>query len=299
MRAIKSSSFFSGNTSLNICVCSSSYVWMKYSIFFIVAITGLAIILLLGMIISFMAPIVVHEGIGSLFLLTWFPKQGFFGLLSMIIGSFLLAMLALIIGLPLSVGISLWSLSRVSNSLIVKSVKFLIKSMTAIPTVVYGFTAIFLLIPFVRNFFGGSGFSLLSAGIILSILIVPTMVLIITSALQPRLETVCPEALAVGFSRLELLLFFVIPSSLRVIITAAIIGFGRAIGDTLISLMLSGNTPQVPQSFTEGFRTITAHIALVSANEVSGSAYSSLFLAGFILLSMNVFMAFILRKIGK
>ena len=140
---------------------------------------------------------------------------------------------------------------------------------------------------------------LLSAGVMLILLVLPSMVLVLEAGLRPRLERLCPWGLALGFSRLDMLRLFVLPKSGRCLAAAAVLGFGRAVGDTLIPLMLAGNAPGVPGGFTEGLRTLTAHMALVTANEVGGAAYNSLFAAGLILLLVNAAASLALRRLGE
>ena len=92
---------------------------------------------------------------------------------------------------------------------------------------------------------------------------------------------------------------FVLPASIRALVSAGLLGFGRALGDTLIPLMLAGNAPAIPDSLNGGMRALTAHMALVTANEVGGAAYNSLFLAGLILLLTNAGASLLLRRLGE
>lgn len=217
----------------------------------------------------------------------------------MCLGSLALAGFALIIGWPLALGLCCWLLTEEARAArpLVKLTGTLIRFMTTIPTVVYGFAAVFLLTPLVRTALGGTGMCLLSAGIMLTLLILPTMVLVLEAGLGPRLERLCPWGQALGFSRLDLLRFFVLPKARRNLTAAAVLGFGRAVGDTLIPLMLAGNATQVPGGLTESLRTLTAHMALVTANEVGGAAYNSLFVAGLILLLVNGGVSLALRRL--
>ena len=132
----------------------------------------------------------------------------------------------------------------------------------------------------------------------LSLLALPTMVLILEAGLRPRLDRLCPGGLAVGLTRFELLWFFVIPQAKTTLLAAAVLGFGRIVGDTLLPLMLAGNAPQVPDRISEGVRTLAAHMALVTANEVGGAAYDSLFAAGALLLCINAAASLLLRRLA-
>ena len=258
-----------------------------------------AVSLLFVMILAAALPALIQPGPGSPLDWVWQPYQGHFGILPMCLGSLALAGSALIIGWPLALGLCCWLLTEEARAArpLVKLTGTLIRFMTTIPTVVYGFAAVFLLTPLVRTALGGTGMCLLSAGIMLTLLILPTMVLVLEAGLGPRLERLCPWGQALGFSRLDLLRFFVLPKARRNLTAAAVLGFGRAVGDTLIPLMLAGNATQVPGGLTESLRTLTAHMALVTANEVGGAAYNSLFVAGLILLLVNGGVSLALRRL--
>ena len=178
-----------------------------------------------------------------------------------------------------------------------KLIAALVRFMTAIPTVVYGFAAVFLLTPFVRAAFGGTGFCWLSAALMLAVLILPTIVLLLSAGIAPRLDRLLPGALALGFTRLDLVWLFVLPSAKKTLVSSFVLGFGRAVGDTLIPLMLAGNAPQIPHSYSSSLRTLTAHMAMVTSNEVGGAAYNSLFVAGALLLLVNVLVSLGVRRL--
>ena len=172
--------------------------------------------------------------------------------------------------------------------------------MTAIPTVVYGFAAVFLLTPLVREAAGqGSGLCWLSAACVLALLISPTMVLVMDVALREQMRRLLLPALSLGMSRHTVLACLALPAVRRWLLTAGLLGFGRAIGDTLIPLMLSGNAPNVPQNLFAGLRTLTAHMGLVTATDVGGPAYNSLFVAGGLLLCISTGVSLVLRRLEK
>ncbi len=211
------------------------------------------------------------------------------------------ALLALGLGWPLALGLACWLLTEESATArpLTRFVNGLIRFMTTVPTVVYGFAAVFLLTPLARTVLGGTGMCLASAAVMLVLLVLPTMVLILMAGLRPRLDRLCPWGLALGFSRLDLLRLFVLPGSGRTLASAAVLGFGRAVGDTLIPLMLAGNATQVPGGLAESMRSLTAHMALVTANEVGGAAYNSLFAAGLVLLAVNTGASLVLRRLVR
>lgn len=261
----------------------------------------LAVVLLFMMVLAAALPTISSPGPGGPLDWLWLPSQGRFGILPMCVGSLALALLALGLGWPLALGLACWLLTEESATArpLTRFVNGLIRFMTTVPTVVYGFAAVFLLTPLARTVLGGTGMCLASAAVMLVLLVLPTMVLILMAGLRPRLDRLCPWGLALGFSRLDLLRLFVLPGSGRTLASAAVLVFGRAVGDTLIPLMLAGNATQVPGSLAESMRSLTAHMALVTANEVGGAAYNSLFAAGLVLLAVNTGASLVLRRLVR
>ena len=261
----------------------------------------LAVVLLFGMIVAAALPAMQVSGPGGPLGWDWQPAQGRYGILPMCVGSLALAALSLTLGWPLAVGLSCWLLTE-ENSKLQPLVRFtygLVRFMTTVPTVVYGFAAVFLLTPFARAMLGGTGMCLAAAAFMLILLILPTMTLILMAGLRPRIERLCPWGLALGFSRFDLMRLFVLPRSGRNLASAAVLGFGRAVGDTLIPLMLAGNATHIPGGLSESMRSLTAHMALVTANEVGGAAYNSLFVAGLVLLAVNTAASLALRRLVR
>ena len=262
------------------------------------ALAFFAIAVLFSMIVAFALPVLLQGEGSSPLSWDWMPTQNKFGILPMLLGSLLLASLALMLSFPLALGIACWMVT-IGRGKLLKLMYMIIRFMTTIPTVVYAFAALFLLTPLIRQAMGGSGMSWLTAAIMVNILILPTMVLVLIAGLQPKLEAFALSGLALGFSRFELLLFFVLPQVKKTLLSALMLGFGRAIGDTLLPLMLAGNATQVPSGLADSMRTLTAHMALVTANEVGGGAYNSLFVAGFLLLLISTCITIAVKKLTK
>lgn len=259
-------------------------------------------VLLFLMIFAFAMPVFLRGGEGGgPFSWTWSPGQGRFGILPMAAGSLAMGVTAAVPGWCMGVCLCCWLLSPDTGSrigLFRRLVGGMVRVMTAIPTVVYGFAAVFLLAPAIRRGLGGSGFSWLTASVMLSLLILPTVVLVLQAGLAPRLQAVELPGRAMGLTRLQLLWHVVLPSSRATLLSAAVLGFGRAVGDTMLPLMLAGNAPVPPDSMLSSLRTLTAHMALVTSNEVGGAAYDSLFMAGLILLLVNAAVSLCLRRMG-
>jgi phosphate transport system permease protein len=244
----------------------------------------LAVASIFAFLLYFSWPLLFGGHAGEILSWRWRPFQGEYGILPMVCGSFLLAVSAMLLALPAGIGICCFAHGlgpRPMARIVIGIVRF----MTSIPTVVYGFVAVFLLVPLIRSAFShGSGFSWLAAGLTLSLLVLPTIVLMVDAQfrmVEPRIRL---TAAALGMNPAQSMVHVLLPLSRRGISAAAVLGFGRAVGDTLLPLMLAGNAPHVPGSLLEPLRTLTAHIALVVATDSQSSAYGSLFAAGLILL---------------
>ncbi|SIN79082.1 phosphate transport system permease protein [Halodesulfovibrio marinisediminis DSM 17456] len=243
----------------------------------------------------FSLPLFSFVKLQHVFSWSWQPFEGNFGILPMMLGSILLSVFALVLSYPLSLGICCY-IHGDSHSVLRKVMLLLVQFMTSVPTVIYGFVAVFLLVPFLRTFFRhGTGFSILAAGLILSLLILPTIVLIMHSQfaqIEPKIRL---TAKALGMSEAQKFIYIVFPDARKGLLTAAVLGFGRAVGDTLIPLMLAGNAVSQPESILDSIRTLTSHIALVVATDSQSDAYLSLFACGMVLFSSTIAVNIMLR----
>jgi len=225
----------------------------------------------------------------------WDPYGGNFGVLPMMVGTGVIASLALFIAAPIGLGCSaLISVLAKGNvgGFIRKAVEF----MTGIPTVVYGFVAIFLLVPLIREIFNkGTGMCVLSASIVLAVLILPTIVMFLTDAFNSVPGHYLDASAALGATPVQQLIFIIIPFSWRGIVSGLVLSAGRAVGDTLISLMIAGNALQIPRELSDASRTLTAHIALIIAGDCESPEFKSIFLCGLILFVFTACMVLILR----
>lgn len=217
---------------------------------------------------------------------TWRPYQGHYGILPMIVGSLALSTAAFMLAYPTALGICIFVCAPWANPWLrqcKRLVLAVITFMTAIPTIVYGFVSLFLLIPLLSTTVGGNGPSILAASLTLSLLILPTIVLFLHAALSETEQQTRLTSASLGCTPLQAVLLVVLPGSASGLRMAAIMGFCRAISDTLIPLTLAGNAPQIPASVFDSIRTLTAHIALVVATDNSSPAFHSLFACGLLL----------------
>ena len=231
---------------------------------------------------------------------SWNPKANEFGILTMLGNSLILSFSTLLVAFPCSLGIVcaliLPKKSKIGK-LLQTALSFLMRLMGSIPTILYAFGALFLLVPLLREAFGGSGRNLLACICVLSLVVLPTMVLLLESGIKKPFYHQHLNALALGMRDFETLIFVVIPKAKNVLIGAFLLGFGRAFGDTMIALMLSSNALNFATSLLDPLRVLSAHIALITANESVGEAYNALFVSGFLLIVINAFLALLARGI--
>jgi phosphate transport system permease protein len=260
-------------------------------------ISGLAICAILGFLVYFSLPLISQGQVGDILSWRWRPFQGDFGILPMIVGSLLLAFSALFLAYPVGVGLCGFAFSQQQKPW-GRMLLGIVRLMTGAPTVVYGFVSVFLLVPLVRNWFErGTGFCWLTACLTLSLLILPTIVLLIWSQLEQTAPETRLAAIALGFTPSQEVLWVLFPQASRGLAAAAVLGFGRAVGDTLVALMVAGNAPQISTSPLDALRTLTAHIALVLATDSTSLAYGSVFASGLILFCTAAMVNLALRRL--
>lgn len=233
----------------------------------------------------------------SLLFQQWLPGQGIYGIYPMLLGSGTISLLALCLSLPISLGTAFVAATLASHpwrKYIVAAVRF----MAGIPTVIYGFVAVFLLVPFMREqLTGGSGMNILTAGTVLALLIAPTMIVFFVNGLNSVEKSYCLAVDALGGRPIQKLLYLQLPQAWPTMVAGIIMGLGRAMGDTLISLMLAGNSIAVPHAVVDSGRTLTAHIALVIAADFSSMQFKSIFACGLVLYLFTVVVVALLRLI--
>ena len=271
------------------------------SIFFSASVFSAGITLFIsGFMIVLALPILKQGLFFDMLTSPWAPDHGLFGLGPMIVGTICIAFMALVISFPISLGCSFF-IGILNPKGLGKWLKKMVESMTAIPTVIYGFVGIFLLVPLVRELFlKGSGMCILSAAIMLSVLISPTMILFFVQsfAMVPQNDLNAVDAL--GGNTAQKFFYVVLPHSWKGMLTGIILSFGRAMGDTLIALMISGNSVAFPGSVLDSARTLTAHIALIIAADFDSIEFKTIFLGGtflYIMTSASIILTkFLFRK---
>jgi phosphate ABC transporter permease protein PstC len=228
------------------------------------------------------SPVMFKYGLRKfLFNLDWFPLEKSYGLLPMIIGSLFVTGGALVIGVPLGLACAI-ALTEFSSRHLRRVLKPVIELLAGIPSVVYGFIGVVILVPFIRDHFGGPGLSVLAASIILGIMILPTIISISIDSLEAVPRTYREGSIALGATRWQTTRMVMFPAAKAGIIASIILGMGRAIGETMAVIMIAGNAPIVPHSLLDPVRTLTSNIAL-EMGYAAGEHREALFATGVIL----------------
>ena len=271
------------------------FITAEQILFALTALVFALILLLFGFLFWFSIPIFFNSPL-ALFSLQWRPESGLYGIIPMVTGSLLLGLSSLLIAFPIAVGICGFFLIE-RYHIAALWLRRLLRLMAGIPTVVYGLAAIFILVPLLREVFRfGSGFCLLAVVIMVVLLILPVMVTMLDNHCQPLAKQIRLASYGLGFSDVQIIYHLVLPNCTRGMVSAALLGFNRAIGDTLLPLMLAGNAPQITGNALQSIRTLTAHIGLVLATENGSAAYNSLFAAGLLLLLISISVTLAIKK---
>jgi len=246
------------------------------------AFSSIAILLLITLFIFREgAPLLAKVGPGNFFSTEWRPGEGQFGIALMIVGTAAVTLGALLLGVPfgLACAIVLAELAPDRMRLVLKPA---IELLAGIPSVVYGFIGIVVLLPGIRIHLGGPGASALAGAIILGIMILPTIVGISIDALNAVPRSYREGSLALGATQWQTIRRVVIPAARSGLVVAVILGVGRAVGETMAVIMVAGNAVKMPHSPLDPVRTLTANIAL-EMGYASGDHRAALFATGILL----------------
>jgi phosphate transport system permease protein len=211
----------------------------------------------------------------------WVPSQGSFGILPMIVGSFWVTIGSLVFGIPLGLACTIFLSEWAPPSLGVV-LRPAIQLLAAIPSVIYGFWGLVVLVPLVRNYLGGPGLSILSGSLILAFMILPTIISISEDSLKALPPSYKAGALALGATHWQTIWRVMIPAARSGIVASIILGMGRAIGETMAMIMILGNAVKMPTSLLDSARTLTTNIGIEMAY-ASGDHRLALFATGVVL----------------
>jgi len=236
---------------------------------------------------------------------SWKPGEGSYGALPLILGSVLVTFGAIMFALPLGLGSAIF-ISEIAPKRLRSILKPICEVFAGIPSVVYGFFGLIVLVPLLRNIFPDHllfGTSWLAGSIILGIMALPTIISVSEDAMRAVPMSYREASMAMGATRWETTRKIVVPAAISGIAAATILGIGRAIGETMAVMMVTGNSPIIPEplwNFFEMLRTITATLALEMPDVVSGSThYAALFLLALVLMIMVLAINFTAKLIIK
>ena len=196
-----------------------------------------------------------------------------FGILSLIIGSFLVTVGALIISIPLGLGSAIY-ISEIASARMREILKPIIELLAGIPSIVYGLFGVAFLSPFLIKIFNiPNGLNLFSASVILGIMVVPIISSMSEDALSTVPKNLREASLALGANKWETIMRVVLPAARSGVLTSIILGFGRAVGETMVVLMIAGGAAQIPKGIFQPIRPMPAAIAAEMGETVIGSPH--------------------------
>lgn len=231
----------------------------------------------------------------------WKPSSGEFGIFPMIVASIYVTAGAIIIGVPIGLLTAIF-LAKYCPKRLYKVIKPLINLLASIPSIVYGFFCLVVVVPIIQELTNTSGKGILTASILLGIMILPTIINTAESSIRAVPDMYYEGALALGATKERSIFKTVIPAAKSGIMSGIILGIGRAIGETMAVVMIAGNTPIMPRGITSSVRTLTSNIVMEMAYS-SGLHQKALIATAMVLfvliLIINICFSIIVRKKEK
>lgn len=191
----------------------------------------------------------------------WRPANDLYGIWPMIVGSAYVTAGALLIGVPVGILTAVY-MARFCPKWLYKIMKSAVSLMAGIPSVVYGFFGLVVLVPFVRETFGGRGMSVMTASLLLGLMILPTIINVSETSIRAVPQSYYEGGLALGASHERSVFYAVLPAARSGIFAGVVLGIGRAVGETMAVMMVAGNQAVIPEKITSGVRTLTTNIVM-------------------------------------
>ncbi|MFC7687334.1 phosphate ABC transporter permease subunit PstC [Ureibacillus sp. GCM10028918] len=227
----------------------------------------------------------------------WVPSEDKFGIFPMIIASIYATIGALIIGVPIGLFTAIF-LAEIASKRAAKIISPAIQLLAGIPSVLYGVFGLAIIVPFLQNTLGlVKGQSLIAVILVLAIMMLPTIVTVAETAIRAVPKTYREGSLALGVSQIGTIFRVVVPAAKSGILTAIVLGLGRAIGETMAVILVAGNSLIVPTSLTDSIRPLTTNIAL-EMGYAAGTHQEMLFATGIVLFSFILILNFVLARIS-
>ena len=213
--------------------------------------------------------------------LTWAPTEGEFGILPMLVGSLWVTVGALLFGVPLGLAVAIFA-AEYAPSWAAAAMRPAIQLLAGIPSVIYGFIGLKILVPLIRDNLGGPGLSVLAGSLVLAVMILPNVIAISEDAIRAVPQTYRDGALALGATHWQTIWRVVLPAARSGIVAAIVLSMGRAVGETMAVIMLVGNSLRLPISPLDPATTLTSNIGL-EMGYASGAHRQALFATGIVL----------------
>lgn len=248
--------------------------------------SALITIISVGLIIYFIfqagLPFLLRRGVFPIvFGQTWYPGLGQFGLWPMIVGTLVVTAGAIIVGVPLGLGVAI-ALEEFAPRSFAAAIRPAIELLAGIPSVVYGFYGLIVLVPIVRNLFGGTGFGIITASLVLGIMILPTIISVSQDSIRAVPREYREGSFALGAAEWQTARLVTVSAARSGILAGIVLGIGRAIGETMAVIMVVGGAAQIPRAFTDMVRTLTANVAM-EMSYATGEHREALFATGVVL----------------
>ncbi|WP_026692950.1 phosphate ABC transporter permease subunit PstC [Peribacillus kribbensis] len=229
----------------------------------------------------------------------WSPGNKSYGALVFIAGSTAVSLGAVIIAAPIGIAIAIFN-NHIAPRFGSKFLKPVLELLVGIPSVVYGFLGVTILVPLLRDNFGGVGFSLIAGIIVLSIMILPTIASIADDAIRGVSPSYLEASLGLGSTRWQAVSRIVVPAAKKGILTGVVLGLARAFGEALAVQMVIGNTVKLPDSLYSPTSTLTGILSMDMSNTINGTAWNNvLWTLAMILLLISFLFILLIRLIGK
>ena len=220
-----------------------------------------AVVLICAYLLGNGIPTIREIGLGNFFGKTWKPSKDLYGIVPMIIGSIYVTAGAIVIGVPIGLLTAIY-MARFCPKWLYRVVKPAVDLMAGIPSIVYGFFGLVVIVPMMQSLTGTSGKGLLTASILLGIMILPTIIGVAETSIRAVPESYYEGSLALGATHERSVFFAQLPAAASGVMSGVILGVGRAIGETMAVIMIAGNQPIMPRGLLEGLRTMTANIVI-------------------------------------
>lgn len=191
----------------------------------------------------------------------WRPTNNVFGIWPMIVGSVYTTIGALLIGAPIGILSAIFMVFYCPKK-IYPFIRSGVQLLAGIPSVVYGFFGLMVLVPFIRDTFGGRGLSVMTAAILLGMMILPTIISVSESSIRAVNSSYYEGAIGLGATHERSIFSVVLPACKSGVLTGVVLGLGRAIGETMAVIMVAGNQAAIPKALTDGVRTMTTNIVM-------------------------------------